>query len=89
MSIPVSDILKNQDNISEEVVPVLDSDNVSSFSSFKIDYKQVLFLLLASMAALRIPYHNLDHRLLTLGKDPLIALLTVILFYILTMFISF
>lgn len=88
MSIPVSDILKNQDQKLEDA-PVLDSENTFSFSSVKINYKQVLFLLLASMIALRIPYHNFDHRLLTLGKDPLIALLTVLLFYILTIFISF
>ena len=89
MSTPVSDILNNQNEEQEKEHGDVKPKTVQSENTFKLDYKNIIFLLLSVLVTLRIPFHTLDNRLLVLGKDPLIAITIVILFYLLSFFISF
>lgn len=87
MSIPVSELIKPEQEAEKPTSPASSVPKDSSTSStWSFNYKELIYLLLAIMVALKLPYHNLDPRILTLGKDPLIAIVAIVVYYALLFF---
>jgi len=79
MSISVSDLIHEEKK--EQFVPEESSSSWGTITRM-INYKDMLFLVASSLLALRILSNGVPYeQLLILGKDPLIAILTLILFY--------